>query len=81
MTMSSNDWRVLNACRKADEHFDGFAPHGSRDWTAIRRLEREKLVECVAEFGMCHTCPTMHEVPVYRPTIWGMRARFSGAEA
>ena len=59
---------------KATEVYDGYMPHGSRDWTAIRRLQREALVEASNDFADCMTCPTMHEGPAFRLTVHGMHA-------
>ena len=54
--LTENDRRVLEATEYARQHWDGFAPHGSRDWVAIKRLEAEGLIELEADFGTCQTC-------------------------
>lgn len=69
--LTKNDRRVLEAVEYASGEWDGFAPHGARDWCAIRRLHREALVDCIADYGVCQVCPDSHEVPVYVLTANG----------
>jgi hypothetical protein len=65
MTLSANDVRVLDAVERAQSEFDGFAPHGAADWTALRRLLAAGLVECVGD-GLCQTCPDgAHDTLIY----------------
>lgn len=71
MTFSANDRRVLRAVVHSSKgKFEGYAPHGSRDWAAIRRLVAWGLVEDVGA-GWCETCPEGHDVRVYVLTEQG----------
>lgn len=72
--LTANDLRVLRAAAKASETWGGFMPHGARDWVAIRRLEREQLVECNNDWADCQTCAESHEGPSFAVTGWGHRA-------
>jgi hypothetical protein len=62
--LSPNDRRVLDAIKRACDEWDGFAPHGSGDWIAIRRL-------CVAglivelDGGVCQSCSEPHDTPLF----------------
>lgn len=78
--MTENDLRVLKATAAAPSMgWDGLAPHGLRDWTAIRRLESAGLV-AYAGHGICEDCDTAAhrreptEVALYRITDAGMVA-------
>lgn len=72
--MTPNDWRVLRAVDRACRTWDGFGPHGPRDWCAIRRLEREGFVEQAFEYGECQSCSESHECQGYRLTQRGIAA-------
>ena len=80
MKLSANDMRVLHAMRNVlhpshggNGDFDGFMPHGSRDWIAIRRLLREGYVEQSNEYGTCQTCSDPHEDAMFTLTHWAFR--------
>lgn len=73
MALSENDLRVLKAVEWAEEHFDGFAPHGNRDWVAVKRLAAEVLVERSDEYGECKTCSESHETELFKLTVYGHR--------
>ena len=72
--MTSNDLRVLRAVEDACKKFDGFIPHGAADWTGVKRLEKEVMVECCNEYGACQTCSAQHEAPMFTLTVHGMYA-------
>jgi hypothetical protein len=74
MRLTVNDRRVLQAAAKAFETWEGIMPHGSADWTAIRRLEREQLVDKCNDWADCQTCAQTHEGPAFAITVWGWRA-------
>jgi hypothetical protein len=69
--LSNNDQRVLREIERACQEYDGFMPHGSADWTAIRRLLKAGLIEdsgwseC---FGDCDRADRSepHEGPGFR---------------
>jgi hypothetical protein len=64
MNVTPNDRRVLEAIEMVCGEWYGFAPHGTSDWTAIRRLERAGLV--VGEgFGECQGCRLSHEAEIF----------------
>jgi len=69
--LTENDLRVLNAIDRACGEWDGYIPHGAADWTAIRRLEAEVLVECMNEYGTCQTCREPHEAMMFKLTVYG----------
>jgi hypothetical protein len=80
MKLTTNDMRVLRAMQKAlhpslggNGDFDGFIPHGSRDWIAVRRLLRNDLIKQLNEYAECQTCPEPHEEAAFCFTHWGMR--------
>lgn len=64
--LSDNDRRVLENVRGVPDRWDGYIPHGAANWTAIRRLERAGLIECVG-IGGCETCEgnEPHEGPIF----------------
>jgi hypothetical protein len=72
MIITANDRRVLDNIERACREYDGYIPHGSSDWTAIKRLEKELLVECSSEWGDCQTCREPHEAPMFRLTLRGV---------
>ncbi len=55
--MTANDLRVLRAVSEACEKFDGFIPHGPRDWVAVKRLRAAGLVQYHGE-AVCQDCDT-----------------------
>jgi hypothetical protein len=65
--LTKNDQRVLDAVAQASGRWDGFMPHGSADHLAIRRLLKFNLVSYYDE-GMCETCSSSHEGPIFKPT-------------
>lgn len=77
--LSANDRRVLRAIERAAREWDGYFPHGTQDWTAIRRLISRGLVECTGT-GACCECdnPKHNEVqaegPIYVLTADGKAA-------
>ena len=71
--LSDNDRRVLVAIERACREWDGYIPHGAADWTAIRRLLAERLVEPTNDFGDCQTCPEPHEGEIFVLTAHGLR--------
>lgn len=81
MNLTPNDMRVLrSAINLVDDHgFDGFGPHGAADWTAIRRLEKARLVKCDG-YGVCEDCDNPKhrnettEGPLYVATLAGRAA-------
>lgn len=74
---TTNDRRVLEAIEFACRDYDGFAPHGAQDWTAIRRLVRAGLA-AFAEIGECQLCKEPHDVECYVLTAAGKRALHPG---
>jgi hypothetical protein len=74
MRLTANDWRVLKAAEEAMATWGGVIPHGARDWMAIRRLEREKLILQSNDWADCKTCAEPHEGPSFAITVWGARA-------
>ena len=77
---TANDMRVLHAMQKVlhpslggNGDFDGFIPHGSQDWIAIRRLLQDDLIEQLNEYADCQTCNEPHEDAAFTLTHWGMR--------
>ena len=80
MKRTANDMRVLlviqNVLRPSlggNGDFDGFIPHGSGDWLAVRRLSREGLVEQLDEYAECQTCSEPHDGAAFFLTHWGLR--------
>ncbi|HET9554315.1 MAG TPA: hypothetical protein VFP50_15240 [Anaeromyxobacteraceae bacterium] len=71
--LTDNDSRVLRAVEVACGEFDGFAPHGARDWVAVRRLRASGLVVQNAD-GRCETCPEGHDTLLYVLTSAGEAA-------
>ena len=71
MSLSANSQRVLEAIRNASPEWDGWAPHGSADWTGVCRLLAANLIIHVG-MGVCEDCDTeAHrreptEVPLFR---------------
>lgn len=63
--LTANDKRVLRAIAEAEQHYDGFAPHGAANWVAIKRLVKWNLV-FYADFGTCETCDLRHETAIYK---------------
>ena len=71
MSLSANSQRVLEAIRDLPAEWDGWAPHGMRDWTGVVQLLAANLIEH-AGHGVCQNCdnpkhrrePT--EVPMFR---------------
>ena len=75
MKLSTNDRRVLLCARKVSDEFDGLAPHGSADWTAIRRLEKLEFVVFVGTGACADGCDIEdHEGPIYAITLGGLAA-------
>lgn len=71
--MTKNDMRVMSAVEESIERgWDGFAPHGSADYTAIRRLMKRGEIVFVGT-GECGECDSeSHKwapvsVPLYAP--------------
>lgn len=73
LALTKNDWRVLRNIQRACGEWDGYTPHGSRDWIGIRRLEAEVLVERSNEYAECQSCREPHEGWAFRLSIWGER--------
>ena len=80
MKLTDNDMRVLQVMRNVlhpsrggNGDFDGFMPHGSRDWLAIRRLLRDDYVEQLNEYATCQTCEEPHEDAAFTLTHWAFR--------
>lgn len=55
MGLSENDERVLEFMRHMPSDWDGWAPHGQRDWVAVGRLLAANLIEH-AGVGVCMDC-------------------------
>lgn len=72
--LTPNDRRVLDAIDVACGEYDGFMPHGARDWVAIRRLERAGMVEST-DFATCCTCAEGHEGWAYTLTKKGEQVK------
>jgi hypothetical protein len=68
--LTTNDRRVLAAIERSCVEYDGFGPHGSADWTAIRRLAARWLVDTIGH-GACQTCRESHEGLIYVLTEQG----------
>ena len=62
--VTKNDLRVIESIRSAVGQWDGFAPHGSRDWTAVRRLVRTGLVQSIG-YGECQSCSEPHDCKLF----------------
>lgn len=54
--MTNNDKRVLRAVGRQCEEYDAFAPHGSAEWRAVRRLCVAGFARMTGELGMCVDC-------------------------
>lgn len=54
--LTANDGSTLWAVHCALVEYDGFIPHGSAQWCAIRRLERMGYVRRDG-YGVCCDCP------------------------
>lgn len=71
MSLTTNDVRVLESIRMMPSDWDGWAPHGSADWTAVRRLVAAGRIVGVGT-GVCYDCDTERhryeptEIPMYR---------------
>lgn len=63
--LTDNDLRVLRAVERACGEYDGFAPHGAADWTAIRRLLTRELITGGSGHATCQDCTEPHEGPYY----------------
>lgn len=58
--LSANDRRVLANVGNANRNgWDGYVPHGSGDWSAIRRLCAAGLVAELDELGVCCECDSV----------------------
>jgi hypothetical protein len=62
--LTANDLRVVDAVSWAEEQWDGYCPHGARDWIAIRRLEKLGKVKSTGS-GECQTCPAPHDCQIF----------------
>jgi hypothetical protein len=71
MSLTTNDMRVLESIRMMPSDWDGWAPHGSADWTAVRRLVAAGRIVGFGT-GVCCDCDTERhryeptEIPMYR---------------
>ena len=65
--MTINDLRVLESVRFAVRQWDGFAPHGARDWVAIRRLVKAGEARSIG-YGECQSCSEPHDCELFVPT-------------
>lgn len=74
--MTENDKRVLRNIEIAQREWDGYAPHGSSDWLAVRRLRAAGWVDEVG-WGTCADCDCSepHEGPIFALTKEGRMAQ------
>jgi hypothetical protein len=80
VAFSKNDLRVIEGVRTASMEWDGYCPHGQRDWTAIRRLEKAGVVESIG-CGVCQSCDTQsHRDSPTDVEIFRFTAAFLGSE-
>jgi len=58
--LSAKDRQVLTSVGSANRNgWDGYVPHGSGDWSAIRRLCAAGLVRELEELGVCCECDSV----------------------